>query len=152
MPFVTLEDRATLDADVTPLMGQNVALVATPEGVQLRLATSAEMASAAASNGTSTGGINGNGGSAAGPASAVPPAISKATVAGTIALLDCTTSRGGAKAASCAQLDQVRCMFNAGVVLLLQSSSVFGLCWCAHFTLLLFNRWLRFTLLAWPPM
>lgn len=88
-------------------MGQVVALEASPEGVTLRPATASETAAAAGSAASSSGG-NGSGNSGA-PAPAQPLPISKAASAGVIALPDCDASRGGAKAAACAQLERVSC-------------------------------------------
>jgi hypothetical protein len=105
VPFVTIEDRAVIAGEVEPLLGQLVALVASPEGAQLRPATSADEAAggAGSSNGAAAAG-NGNGRPAA---LAKPAATSKAKTAGVVPLLDCSAATGGAKAAACAQLEQV---------------------------------------------
>ncbi|KAI8466100.1 MAG: pyruvate phosphate dikinase [Monoraphidium minutum] len=107
VPFVTIEDRGVIAQQVTPLLGQQVALVASPEGTTLRLATAAEAASAAAavggSNGSSTTNGNGNGVAAA----VAPLRTTLATKPGVVALLDCTSAVGGAKSAACARLEQL---------------------------------------------
>lgn len=105
VPFVTIEDRDIIERDVSPLLGQQVALVASPEGAQLRAATAAEAAAAAAAAGASSSNGNGNG---AAPAVAKPLPVTMAKSPGVVALLDCAASVGGAKAAACAQLEQVR--------------------------------------------
>jgi hypothetical protein len=109
VPFVTLEDRDIIASQVLPLLGQQVALVASPEGVQLRPATATESAATSASS------SNGNGSKAAqassnnGVDSATwSLAVSKVSKPGVVALLDCTASVGGAKAAACGRLEQVR--------------------------------------------
>ncbi len=88
---------------MTPFVGQQVALVASPEGAQLRLATAAETAAASAAATGPAAAANGSGNGS----SAKPLAITKAKAPGIIQLLDCVSSVGGAKAAACAQLEQV---------------------------------------------
>lgn len=105
VPFVTIEDRAVIEGQVLPLLGQQVTLVASPEGAQLRPATSAEQAGSIP-NGQSNeaeGPSNGNG--AGSPAK--PLRVSKADAPRLVPLLDCTSSVGGAKAAACARLEQL---------------------------------------------
>lgn len=115
VPFVTIEDRGIIEAQVTPLLGQTVALVASPEGAQLRPATAAEQAAAPTSGATSSS-SNGNGNGVhnnnnsnggVGPG-ATPLAVTKSTKPGVVALKGCTAAVGGAKAAACARLEQVR--------------------------------------------
>jgi phosphoglucan,water dikinase len=108
VPFVTIEDRAVIQGQVVPLLGQKVVLVASPEGAQLRPATSADEAanSTAGSVSAAASAVAGNG-SGPSPAVARPGAITKAKFAGVVPLLDCAAAIGGAKAAACAQLEQV---------------------------------------------
>jgi len=102
VPFVTLEDRDILNSEVLPLLGKQVALIASPEGAILCTASSSSAAEVPAAT------TNGNGSSAAPAAApALPLPVKKTSKAGIISLLDCAASRGGAKAAACAQLEQL---------------------------------------------
>lgn len=104
---MTIEDRAVIEEQVLPLLGTTVTLVASPEGAHLRLATGAEQAVASSSsNGVASVSIDSSNGL---PSAAAPLSVAKATSPRVIPLLDCTSSLGGAKAAACAQLDQVGC-------------------------------------------
>lgn len=103
VPFVTIEDRAVIGGEVEPLIGQAVALVATPEGAQVRRATDAEVAAAAASSAASHSDANGSNGSNG----VTPLSVSRVTTPTVLPLADCAAARGGAKAAACAQLEQL---------------------------------------------
>lgn len=113
VPFVTIEDRAVIDGEIAPLLGETVALVANPEGAQLRRATEAEAAAAAAAH-DGAAASNGGGSSGNGSGANKPPLVSRVTAPAVIALADCTASRGGAKAAACGQLEQVRVCLEGG--------------------------------------
>jgi hypothetical protein len=110
VPFAILDDPSVAAYEVQPLLGQHIALTVTPDSVSIAPATSEQLAAAAAggkaraaAGGASKQQAAGDEATAAGPAGAV----SKVSSVRMLPLLDCMPTLAGAKASSCARLEQV---------------------------------------------
>uniref|UniRef100_A0A383WH22 CBM20 domain-containing protein n=1 Tax=Tetradesmus obliquus TaxID=3088 RepID=A0A383WH22_TETOB len=114
VPFAILDDPSVAAQDVAPLLGQHIALTVTPDSVTIAPATAEQLAAAAAAAGgkARAGAAAANGGAskqqeggeaAGGPAGAV----SKVSSVRMLPLLDCMPTLAGAKASSCARLEQI---------------------------------------------
>jgi hypothetical protein len=117
VPFAILDDPSVAASDVSPLLGQHIALTVTPDSVSIAPATSEQLAAAAAAaSGKARGAAAGASAAkqqqdeaAAGPAGAV----SKVSSVRLLPLLDCMPTLAGAKASSCARLEQVGFVLHA---------------------------------------
>jgi hypothetical protein len=105
VPFAILDDPTVAASDVCPLLGKQVALTVTPDSVSIAPATSEQLAAAAAAGdkARAVAAKQPAADAAAGPAGAV----SKVSSVRLLPLLDCMPTLAGAKASSCARLEQV---------------------------------------------
>jgi hypothetical protein len=99
VPFATVEDPDFLGSKVRPLVGRHVELRVSAESVALT--------EAAAAPGGAGGNGSGRGGNKAVVPLAAPLAARKVRTPVVVAMPDCEVGTTGAKAAACAQLDQV---------------------------------------------
>jgi hypothetical protein len=99
VPFATVDDPEFLSSKVRPLLGRQVTLRVSAESVAL----------------TEGGGAGGNGNGvnsrpdSAGRPAAAPIKIQRSKSFEVLPMQDCELNTAGAKAAACAQLEQVRC-------------------------------------------
>ncbi|KAF6253313.1 pyruvate phosphate dikinase [Scenedesmus sp. NREL 46B-D3] len=111
VPFAILDDPAVAASDVSPLLGQHIALTVTPDSVSIAPATREQLAAAAAAAGDKARAAAGGAQqpAAAAEAAAAGPAgdVSKVSSMRMLPLLDCMPTLAGAKASSCARLEQI---------------------------------------------
>jgi hypothetical protein len=112
VPFAILDDPSVAAYEVQPLLGQHIALTVTPDSVSIAPATSEQLAAAAAAAGgkaRAAAGGTAKQPAAEGEAAAAGPAgaVSKVSSVRMLPLLDCMPTLAGAKASSCARLEQV---------------------------------------------
>ncbi len=124
IPFATINDPDTLKQQVETLINSPVVLDVAAESVSLRTATDEEWAAAKAAGGAAKGAkAEGQGDAVA----VVASPVSKVTKPRVVALLDASPETCGAKAAACAQLEEVR---RVGAV----SAGSVAVCRCVRMT------------------
>lgn len=101
-----LDDPDMINSDVSPLLGQQVALTVTSDQVTLAAPSEAQLAAAAAAAGEQAQ-ENKEKITASGFSTESGGAISKVSAPRMLSLLDCMPSLAGAKASACARLEQV---------------------------------------------
>lgn len=106
VPFAMLDDPDMVRSDVSPLLGQQVALTVTSDQVTLTTPTEAQLAAEAVAAGQQAQ-ENKEKILASGFSTEAGGAVSKVTAPRMMSLLDCMPSLAGAKASACARLEQV---------------------------------------------